>query len=375
MNVVYVYASFATWGGVERIMIDKMNYLARLEGCHVYAITYDQGDHSMPYELDSSVSHFDLKVRTHAKYQYWGLRRLWEGWRRSRCLHRRLGYALSQLSPDVIVTTTSGELSILLKLKGKTPLIVESHGGYGHLIDYSAMTLAHRWDIRCRYQLIRKADVIVSLTESDASRWRKEYLQVKVIPNIVHLNPTCNYSDASSKRIIFVGRLAKQKDIPSLLAVWKIVFNRYSDWQLDVYGEGEFAELCRSIDGIVVHSPTSNIFTCYCESSILLLTSYWEPFGLVIPEAMSCGLPIVSFEGDGPCEIINNGVDGFIIKDRNIDEFAEKVCELIENVELRQKMGKNAIQKAQRYSADRIVPMWKKLFDSFTSVRLKSSER
>ncbi len=364
MKIVYVYTSFASWGGVERIMIDKMNYFARLEDFHVYAITYDQGEHPMPYELDSCVSHVDLEVRTYAKYQYWGLRRIWEGWRRARRLHKRLGIVLSQLSPDIIVTTTSGELSVLMKLKGKTPLIVESHGGYSHLIDYHFMTLIHRWDIRRRYYLIHKADVIVSLTESDAFRWRKTYSQVKVIPNIVHLNPTCNISDVSSKRIIFVGRLAKQKDIPSLLNVWRIIFNRHSDWQLDVYGEGEQTELCRFVDGLVVHHPTPDIFTCYCESSILLLTSYWEPFGLVIPEAMSCGLPVVSFEGDGPCEIISNGVDGYIIKDRNIDEFADKVCELIENFELRQQMGKNAIQKAQRYSADNIIPMWKKLFES-----------
>jgi glycosyltransferase involved in cell wall biosynthesis len=98
---------------------------------------------------------------------------------------------------------------------------------------------------------------------------------------------------------------------------------------------------------------------------MLLLTSRWEPFGLVIPEAMSCGVPVVSFEGDGPCEIITDGVDGYIVKDRNIEEFADKVCKLIENVELRQQMGKNAIQKAQRYSADNIMPMWKELFDSF----------
>lgn len=364
MKIVYVYISFVSWGGVERIMIEKMNQLAHFRDFHVYAITYGQGNHPMPYELDSRVTHIDMNVGTYVKYQYSGLRRLWEGLCSSCRLYRHLKQQLSMIEPDVIVTTTAGELAFLSRLKGNASLVVESHGGYDCLFDYPEMTLGHRMDILHRRLLLKNADVIVSLTNNDTRRWRLEYPCVKSIPNIVHINPLGFFSNLSNKNIIFVGRFAVQKGIPELLEIWKKVHLRHPDWTLDMYGEKYEQYKDYMGEGICLHAPTDDIFSKYCRSSMLVLTSRWEPFGLVIPEAMSCGLPVISFEGDGPCEIINDGIDGYIIKDRNKDEFVSKVCQLIENVELRQQMGKNAIQNAQRYSADNIIPMWKELFES-----------
>ena len=102
----------------------------------------------------------------------------------------------------------------------------------------------------------------------------------------------------------------------------------------------------------------------YMKNSILLMTSIYEPFGLVLPEAMSCGLPVVAFDCPyGPADIITDGVDGFIIKDRNVEEYANKVCLLMDDVSLRIKMGQAGIVSSQRYTAERIMPMWKQLFE------------
>ena len=97
---------------------------------------------------------------------------------------------------------------------------------------------------------------------------------------------------------------------------------------------------------------------------MLLLTSRYEPFGMVLPEAMSCGLPVVSFDCPyGPADIITDGVDGYLVRNRNIEDFADKVCQLIGNEELRCEMGQVAIHSSQRYQADRIMPAWCELFD------------
>ena len=94
------------------------------------------------------------------------------------------------------------------------------------------------------------------------------------------------------------------------------------------------------------------------------MTSVYEPFGLVLPEAMSCGLPVVAFDCPyGPADIITDGQDGFLIKNRNINAFAEKVCLLIEDHELRKTMGQAGVLSAQRYDASRVMPMWKELFE------------
>jgi len=364
MKIVYVYPTLASWGGVERILVDKMNLLARYDGYEVVALTYNQGNHPVPFVLDERVHHIDLQVRTHAKYQYKALRRLWEGWKRQRWLRARLKWKLGEIFPDVIVTTTNSELELLCQLKRNIPLVVESHGGYNHLIDYPTMTWAHRRDISRRYRLLRKADAIVSLTDNDARLWDPYYSQVKVIPNVVHLNPLNKFSDRSRKQIIFVGRLAEQKGIPELVAIWRIVYERHPDWQLHVYGEGDRERLQRAAPGIRAFPPTDSIFEKYCECSLLVLTSRWEPFGLVIPEAMSCGLPVVSFEGDGPCCIISDGKDGFLVKNRDVGVFADRICQLIDDEPLRHRMGLAAIQSAQRFAPENIMPRWKELFES-----------
>ena len=96
---------------------------------------------------------------------------------------------------------------------------------------------------------------------------------------------------------------------------------------------------------------------------MLLMSSLYEPFGLVLVEAMSCGLPIVAFDCPyGPADIIHNGTDGFLVEGRNIEAFADRVCQLIENDIMRQQMSKAAILSAQRYSAETIMPQWKRLF-------------
>ena len=367
MKIVYIYPAIATKGGVERILVDKMNLLADETGYEVYLLTYNQGQHAVSFPLNDRVHHIDLKVCTYAQYHYRGLRRLWEGWKRERWLCQRMRQALKEIAPDVLVTTTSECLSLLFRLKGKTPLVVESHGGFDHLIDYPAMTWRHRWDIRHRYRLLRKAEAIVTLTARDAEKWQKNYPQVRVIPNVVHLNPTGCLTDVTQKRVIFVARLAEQKGIPELMAVWRIAHQRHPDWLLDMYGEGDNASMSQMAEGMRSFPPIADIFSKYLESSILILTSRWEPFGLVIPEAMSCGLSVVSFDNDGPCSIITDGEDGFIIRNRDIGTFANRLCQLMEDQELRKRMGQKAKVSAQRYSAQNIMPMWKKLFISLNS--------
>ena len=167
----------------------------------------------------------------------------------------------------------------------------------------------------------------------------------------------------------FVGRFTIQKDIWSLLKVWKLVHQRYPDWELNAYGEGELkASFQKVVDqeeiNLIIHEPTIGITERYLESSLLMMTSVYEPFGLVLPEAMSCGLPVVAFDCPyGPADIISEGLDGFLIKDRDIQAYADRVCQLIGNYQLRRQMGEHAVISSQRFSADQIMPKWESLFE------------
>lgn len=221
---------------------------------------------------------------------------------------------------------------------------------------------------------IGKAEAVVTLTNGDAENWHSVANHVYVIPNVVNLNETHRYSDCTAKRVLFVGRFTEQKGIGDLLSIWQRVYKRFPDWQLDLYGEGELWEKYRQEAealhaNIHVHKPARDIYEVYRGSSILVLTSVYEPFGLVIPEAMSCGLPVVSFDCPyGPATILTEREEGFLIANRNQWRFVDCLCQLMESLDLRQQMGMKAIVSAQRFSVDEIMPMWKRLFEHLSSL-------
>jgi glycosyltransferase involved in cell wall biosynthesis len=372
MRILYVNDAWAIWGGLERVLIEKMNYLADDEGLDVFTITYNQGDHPFPYPLSSKVIHRDLDVGLHRQYSYHGPLRFYFKYKLQTLLKKRLQSAIESIKPDVIVCPRIDLIDYILKAKGNIPLIYESHSSCKWIYEYEGLLRNIK---RYYYEsMVKKVQMVVALTEGDAAEWRKLTPNVSVIPNVVHLNNSNSYSDCTAKSVIFVGRFSKQKDVGSLLRIWDIVHQRHSDWTLHIYGghadieETILTEIKMRNANITIHEPTSDIIEKYKESSVLLLTSRYEPFGLVLPEAMSCGVPIVSFDCPyGPEDIITDGVDGFLIRHRSIEDFANKLSQLMDHQELRQEMGKAGIESSRRYEVSKIMPLWKKLFEQLTN--------
>lgn len=369
MRIVYLYPSLAIWGGIERVLVDKMNFLVRQYGYDVYMITSDQGEHPIPYELDERVHLMDLGIRFHLRYRYKIPYRYYKYLQQNRLYHQKLKEQLQKIQPDVIVSTSYQNLYSLLRCKGSIPLIVESHKNFIHtdtMVQQIRTLFNNYW--------IGKAEAVVTLTNGDADSWHRVSNSVHVIPNLVSLNDTGHYSDNTEKRVLFVGRFAAQKGIKDLFAIWQQVYPQFPDWHLDLYGEGELWEKYKQKAdtlnmNIVLHKPTSQIFKAYSNSSILALTSIYEPFGLVMPEAMSYGLPVVAFDCPyGPASIVTDGEDGFLIAHRDRQKFADKLCLLMSDLEFRQQIGKKAIVSSQRFTADEIMPMWKQLFEQLTSL-------
>ena len=374
MKIIYVNRVFAAWGGLERVWTDKMNALSNIPNYEVCLVTTDQGDHKVPYPLNKSVRHIDLGIRFVQQYRYHGLKRYWIYYQLVRLFQRKMKALLKVEKPDVLITNTSEFADFIVKWKGKVPLVVESHGTFNRPFHMQEMTLVNRIKCFSHYKALGRANRIVALTHGDAEQWKRINPNVSVIPNIVTMNESDIYSNCEAKRIIFVGRMDSQKGYQYLDAIWKIVEKRYPDWRLDIYGEGadlpENHRLIPQGEHVYPHAQTLDILNKYKESSILILTSVYEPFGLVIPEAMSCGVPVVAFDCPyGPSEILTDGKDGFLVNCYDVEAFADKVSMLIENESLRKKMGQNAIQSAQRFREEEIIPQWKALFEQFVDYK------
>ena len=370
MKVLFVFRSLAVWGGIERILVDKMNWLALKGGNEVYMLTTDQGDHPIPYQVCNNVHIEDFGISFHRRYQFGYLKRIVISYQMRHKYKKSLSDRINRIQPDVIVCTTADQIDIIKEVKRRIPLVVESHSICSRTIEQGENAVLR---IYRRFKFLKslsKTDCVVALTVGDAEEWRHFHHHVIVIPNMLH---PCKVesSPLTSKRVIWVGRFDYQKRAEVAIDIWKHVVNRYPDWSLDIYGEGEYeseiALMTSSTRNVFLHKPTSHIFDCYSNSSILISTSLFEPFGLVIAEAMSCGLPVVAFDCPyGPAAIINEGVNGFLIPSDNMHYFADKLSLLIEDSSLRKHMGQAALDSSDRFNADLVMPQWLALFDELS---------
>ena len=208
----------------------------------------------------------------------------------------------------------------------------------------------------------------IVLTETD----KKSYpalIQDKVycIPNFTTINPREKISSLNSKKVLSIGRLTFTKGFDLLIKAWDVVHHKYPDWKLEIMGEGDDRdELCRIIDRLslsdsinVLHAQ-NNILPIYLSASLYVLPSRYEPFGLVLIEAKSCGLPIVAFNCPfGPKNIVRDSIDGLLVDPENSDQLAIAICSLITDHAKLQEMGQAAISDYKnRWSEGIIMKQW-----------------
>lgn len=212
------------------------------------------------------------------------------------------------------------------------------------------------------------------LVSKELAAFYKTYLGNKVvyIPNSLDKIPN-KYSKLEEKNIISVGRLSKEKGFDDLLKVFKKISLKHSDWKLNIIGDGleknELLNLAKELklgDKVVFHGFQNKeyINECLLKSSIYVMTSHTESFGLVLVEAMSFGIPCVSYtSAQGANEIIKNEETGFLIENRDSEEMISKIDLLIEDDKLRKKMGQNAKNESKSYAPEFILDKWSKLIN------------
>lgn len=377
MKIVYIVKYIAQLGGLDRVLSDKMNYLAEHYHHDVYLITYEQGKHPFSYSLSPKIKHTDLNVRFFTRHGKSLVKRFLLYLKMRRQFRNRLYSRIREIHPDVVVTLTdSYSLSdILMNIPGTFKRIVESHVERNSFLkanDFSHSFILNKvgriYDAYFSRQF-KKCDRMVVLTEKDAAKWKKDIPQTIVIPNPVTLYPEVQ-SALTAKTVISAGRLELQKGYDLLIKAWNSVHQKHPDWKLTIYGDGgcrtELENLIAQsgLSGVVYLYPaTKDIYHKYIDSSIYVMSSRYEGFGLVLIEAMSCGIPCVSFDcPHGPSDIITNYKNGILVENANLTKLSESICLLIENEELRRNMGKNARESIKKYLPQTIMPQWEELF-------------
>jgi hypothetical protein len=196
--------------------------------------------------------------------------------------------------------------------------------------------------------------------------------EVIVIPNIIKENKSGKISNLNNRQIISVGRLEDVKDFYTLILVFSVIVKKYPNYILKIIGEGSMREKleeqikkCNLQKNVILtgRRTENEINNELIKSDVFVLTSKSESFSLVLCEAMNFGVPCIAFDVDvGPREIIQDGKNGFLIENRNVDLMIERLDELLYNISLRRFFGSNSYNVAKNYYSENIINKWKNIF-------------
>lgn len=382
MKIVYIYHSFILKGGIERVFCDKMNYLAQNTSYDVTFITFEQGNHPFAYKLNDRIKVVDINCRFVELWNYNIIKRNILNFILRRKLKKCLTATLKKESPDIVISTTEDIKYNYCIFNLPYRFIVESHVHMKEIIKssikkqffiHSISKIFFKWKL----SKINKCKLLVALTDADKRDWSKVInSDIIIIPNILTFYPDkiTDYSKRS-KRILCVGRFDKQKGFDLMIKAWAIIADKHKEWKVDIFGDGELNNTLNGLiknycldESITIHPATNHIYDEYMDSSIFAFSSRYEGFGLVLIEAMSCGVPCISFDcPHGPSEIITNGRNGLLVQNGNIDEFANSLDSMINNYEQRKFMSINARIDSQKYKRENIMPQWIELFETLSN--------
>lgn len=378
LKLVYLTPALYMAGGVERVLTLKANYFAEHFGYDVTIILTEGKGKSPFYPLSERIKVVNLNIGFEQLWNCSFLKKIFVYLKKQRQYKKALTAELMKLCPDITVSLLRREINFLIGIKDGSKKIGELHVNRLNYRNFEAndtnfikQLFAKLWMSSLVKQL-KRLDRFVVLTEEDMLAW-PELQNVSVIPDPLSFVPTAQ-SSLSVKRVIAVGRYVYQKGFDLLLQAWAKIERQCPDWMLVVYGDGDrapYEQMMRNL-GIdtsrcLLNGPTTDIQREYVNSSLFVFTSRFEGFGMVLVEAMACGLPVVSFACPcGPKDIVRDGEDGFLVENGNIDELVQQLMKLMVDHRLRTAFARHAQQNAQRFNIEQTALRWKSVFESCT---------
>jgi len=338
MKLLYITNGIKGAGGLERVLAIKASYLADVLGYEVHILTLNHNNAPIFYDFSPKIQLHDVAVYGNP-IQY--LKKYVSG----------IKNTVQKIQPDVLSVCDDGLKGFFMPqlLSGNYPIIYERH-------------VSKIIELGDNPSFVKKK--IVGLKFFVMNQLAKSF------DKFVVLTDPIESASLQRKTVIAVGKQSFQKGFDRLLQSWVVVQKKYPDWSLEIYGKSSEKEglvaMSKELNlnnSVLFFEPVKNIQQKYTNSAIFAFSSRFEGFGMVLIEAMACGVPCVSYDCPcGPSDIINSGDDGFLVENGNINQFAQRLIQLIEDESLRITMGKKAKHNVKRYLPETIMAQWDSLF-------------
>ena len=375
-KIVYCTPALYSAGGVERIVSFKASYFAEQLGYDVTIIVTEGRGRACFFPLSDKVKVVNYELGFEDLWKAPFIRKVFLYLTKQHKYKKRLSAELMHIRPDFTISMLRREINFLTSLKDGSKKIGELHVNRANYRNFEAndsnmlkQLFAKCW-MKSLVGKLKRLDQLVVLTDKSKASW-PELPNVTVIPDPIPLLMPLSVSDLHAKRVITIGRYAYQKGYDLLIQAWAEVEKHYTDWTLEIYGMGDFSpyrqmmmDLGIDTNRCILNGPVDDVGQVYKDSSIFVLSSRFEGFGLVLVEAMASGLSVVSFDCPaGPDEIITDGYDGLLVPSGDVKVLAQKLMFLMADEGLRKRLSQNACQSAQRYEMNLIAGKWVDLFN------------
>ncbi|MCX2679168.1 glycosyltransferase family 4 protein [Galbibacter sp. EGI 63066] len=368
MKILFLIDQVYLHGGIERVLSIKANYLSKHKHGDIYITTTSQKGKAPCYEFHKDITFYDLNIDYNRNKSYFHPSNLLKIPKHI----RRLKKAIRTITPDIIVVCShSTDTYFVPFIHKRIPKIKEFH--YSKILDERKKKKEKNsikgLFLKFAEYVEKQYDHLIVLNRDELQYYTSD--NTVVIPNPLTFFPEGKAS-LTNKIAITAGRIAPVKGYDTLIDIWKLVYQEHPDWVLQIYGTGEQVYMGylkdkiedeKLEDAVKLCGTTNQISNKMLESSLYLMSSHNECFPLVLLEAQSCGLPIVSFDcPHGPRNIIEENT-GCLVTPMDIDKYAHQVKKLMSDHSKRVFLGIHARNNAKNYTEDKVMVMWIRLFE------------
>lgn len=386
IKIAYCLPSLFSYGGMEKVLTIKANYLAEQLGYDITVILTDGKDKKIAFPLSPKVKIINLDINYDKIWHYNFIIKALAYKYKQIIFKKRLSRVLFQIKPQITISMLRREINFLADIPDDSIKIGELHFNKLNYRDFKTAgkgegikaIMAKLW-MKHLINNLKKIDKFVVLSEEDKKNWDNDLKNVAVIHNPLDKYPE-KLSDCNSKKVIALGRYVEQKGFDMLIESWGIVNEKHPDWVLNIYGDGNreyYQTLVKkhNLEGkIILNKAVKDIHSKLQDSSIFVFPSRYEGFGMAITEAMSCGVPPIAFACPcGPKDIITDNLNGILVEPGDIKAFAQQICYLIENENIRKEMGKMARMRSLDFNIETTTAQWDMLFRGLISDKTTST--